>query len=375
MGGKAVALCVAACAAIVLGGGSRARGGRVPVDEQVARPADRAAQLLAAMSPTDKFALLTGVDPHAALGVADGPLYVGYIPGNSQLCIPALTFNDGPAGVADLQVGTTAFPSPIAQAATWDESLQQRFGKALGAEAWHKGIDVLLAPDVNIARVPENGRNFEALRRGSATRSADCSGRDQRHPGEPRHRDREALRGQQPGDEPLLRLVERRRPHAARDLPPSVRGCRARRARRRSHVRVRTRQRDLLVREQAAPRTTCCASSSASAASSSPTGARPGRPRVRERRPRHRDAGRRSSSASALSDAVSAGSVSMSTIDTMARSILTSMFAHGVFDDPPPPLASVSSSNVSTTANQKLALRDRRGERRPAQERVETRFR
>ena len=61
------------------------------------------------------------------------------------------------------QLGTTAFPVPIAQAATWDPALERSFGRALGLEAWQKGIDVVLAPNVNIARVPENGRNFEAF--------------------------------------------------------------------------------------------------------------------------------------------------------------------------------------------------------------------
>src|SRR5581483_6774616 len=111
----------------------------------------------------EKLALLAGIDPHAALGVADGPLYVGYVPPNPRLCLPALTLNDGPAGIGDTQVQTTSFPAPIAQAATWDTGLERSFGHALGLEAWQKGIDVVLAPDVNIARVPENGRNFEAF--------------------------------------------------------------------------------------------------------------------------------------------------------------------------------------------------------------------
>jgi beta-glucosidase len=126
-------------------------------------PQARASMLLSAMSLQDKLALFSGVDPHAALGVADGPLYVGYVPGNAALCLPALTFNDGPAGVADTQVGTTAFPAPIAQAATWDTALQRSYGDALGLEAFEKGVNVLLAPDVNIARVPESGRNFEGF--------------------------------------------------------------------------------------------------------------------------------------------------------------------------------------------------------------------
>src|SRR6266404_1284424 len=158
------ALCLAASAAAGLPSEAHARGvADCSWMSRVLSPAVRTTQLLSAMSLSDKLALLSGVDPHAALGVADGPLYVGYVPGNPSLCIPALTLNDGPAGVADLQVGTTAFPAPIAQAATWNMRLEHKFGQALGMEAWNKGINVVLAPDVNIARVPENGRNFEAF--------------------------------------------------------------------------------------------------------------------------------------------------------------------------------------------------------------------
>ncbi len=122
----------------------------------------RATELLQAMTPDDKFALLAGVNNYDPQ-YADGAGYAGYVPANPRLCIPALTLNDAGAGVADGQIGTTAFPAPIAQAATWDTPLQRSFGQALGREAWNKGIDVLLGPDVNIARVPQNGRNFEAF--------------------------------------------------------------------------------------------------------------------------------------------------------------------------------------------------------------------
>jgi beta-glucosidase len=56
---------------------------------------------------------------------------------------------------------TTAFPDGITQAASWDVDMQRRVGAAIGWEAWHKGIDVQLAPGVDIARNPLNGRNFE----------------------------------------------------------------------------------------------------------------------------------------------------------------------------------------------------------------------
>ena len=85
------------------------------------------------------------------------------MPSIPKFCIPALVFQDAGAGVGDGQQNTTAFPAPIDQAATWDPSLQKRFGQELGSEAWRKGANVVLAPDVNIDRVPLNGRNYESL--------------------------------------------------------------------------------------------------------------------------------------------------------------------------------------------------------------------
>ena len=71
--------------------------------------------------------------------------------------------NDAGQGVGDQELGTTAFPAPIAQSSSWDPALQFRFGQALGSEAWQKGINVQLAPGVEIDRVPLNGRNFEYM--------------------------------------------------------------------------------------------------------------------------------------------------------------------------------------------------------------------
>ena len=123
-------------------------------------PDQRASELLAAMTIDDKIAMVHQPDPiFTHFGTA------GHIPPNPALCIPDLVLNDAGQGVGDqIPANTvTAFPAPIAQAATWDRALQTLLGRTLGDQAWHKGINVQLAPDVNIARVPLNGRNFEAF--------------------------------------------------------------------------------------------------------------------------------------------------------------------------------------------------------------------
>ena len=79
--------------------------------------------------------------------------------GNERLGVVPFKMADGPAGLTNGRA--TAFPVPIAMAATWDTSLVYKVGKAIAREARHKGRNVLLAPCLNILRHPLGGRNFE----------------------------------------------------------------------------------------------------------------------------------------------------------------------------------------------------------------------
>src|SRR5579864_958900 len=63
-------------------------------------PAQRAAALLAAMTQAEKLAMVSGVS---------GSGYVGNIPANTRLGIPALNLEDAGAGVADGMSQVTAF--------------------------------------------------------------------------------------------------------------------------------------------------------------------------------------------------------------------------------------------------------------------------
>ncbi len=121
-------------------------------------PDQRANELVSAMNLDQKLAMLSQSQPiFAHYGTA------GYIPAQPSLCIPDLVLNDAGQGVGDQVTGSTAFPAPIAQSSSWDPALQNQFGQALGWEALHKGINVQLAPGVEIDRVPLNGRNFEYM--------------------------------------------------------------------------------------------------------------------------------------------------------------------------------------------------------------------
>ncbi|MFN2537749.1 MAG: beta-glucosidase [Mycobacteriales bacterium] len=115
----------------------------------------RAHELVHAMTLDQKVAELYGRGDVTHYGTAND------IPAVPSLCIPELVFNDAGAGVGDGEPLTTAYPDGITQAASWDPAMQRKVGAAIGAEARAKGIDVQLAPGVDIARTPLNGRDFE----------------------------------------------------------------------------------------------------------------------------------------------------------------------------------------------------------------------
>jgi beta-glucosidase len=83
-----------------------------------------------------------------------------------RLCIPALLMNNGPAGVGSggpVQFPATALPAPIGQAATFDPAAARQYGSVEGSDTRAHGRNLMEGPNVNIARVPVNGRTFEAF--------------------------------------------------------------------------------------------------------------------------------------------------------------------------------------------------------------------
>lgn len=103
---------------------------------------------------------------------AAGKFYSWGVP---RLGIPGLWTSDGPHGVryemnwadwnhANWEIDScTAFPTLTCLAATWNEDLAFKYGKALGEEARYRNKNVMLGPGVNIYRTPLNGRNFEYM--------------------------------------------------------------------------------------------------------------------------------------------------------------------------------------------------------------------
>lgn len=83
----------------------------------------------------------------------------------ARLGIPSIQVSDGPSGVRgdddNLEVNSVCLPAGVALGATWNPELVAAAGGVLAREARDRGIQVLLAPTVNIHRSPLAGRNFE----------------------------------------------------------------------------------------------------------------------------------------------------------------------------------------------------------------------
>ena len=78
---------------------------------------------------------------------------------HNRLGIPALFIEEGLHG---FDTGTV-FPAPIGLAATWDLGIARSTGAAIAAEARATGVDMILAPVLDLAREPRWGRVEEDL--------------------------------------------------------------------------------------------------------------------------------------------------------------------------------------------------------------------
>jgi len=79
-----------------------------------------------------------------------------------RLGLPEIRMSDGPLGVRQ-DKPSTRYPAGIALAASWNRDLAQWEGVSIARDCRARGIHVLLAPGVNINRLPICGRNFEYL--------------------------------------------------------------------------------------------------------------------------------------------------------------------------------------------------------------------
>ncbi|MGC8865879.1 MAG: glycoside hydrolase family 3 C-terminal domain-containing protein [Bacteroidales bacterium] len=124
---------------------------RKPVYKDSGRSVEeRVEDLLGRMTLEEKIALLAGLPDERGMKTAS----------IERLGIPDFKMSDGPIGVRWDE--STAFPSGVSLAATWDTSLASAYGRQLAKETLFKGRNMILGPCINMHRLPTGGRNFES---------------------------------------------------------------------------------------------------------------------------------------------------------------------------------------------------------------------
>ena len=150
-------IAVAAGLAAAPGAQGAGRCGSHPWCDRQLSPDARANLLVNALTPDERIALLGGDD---LFGVAGGEhSHTGTSTGVPRVDLPTVFFSDGPVGPR--QGKSTAMPTPMGLAATFDGRMANLHGQVVGAEVRDKGNDVVFAPTVNIMRTPLGGRTFE----------------------------------------------------------------------------------------------------------------------------------------------------------------------------------------------------------------------
>ena len=104
--------------------------------------------------------IMSSAQDHKRAKDGDQGLNTGGMGNLMEYGIPNAMTADGPQGI---RIGTTCTAWPISTllASTWDVDLVKQVGKAAAVEAHNNGIDIWLAPGMNIHRDPLCGRNFE----------------------------------------------------------------------------------------------------------------------------------------------------------------------------------------------------------------------
>ena len=131
---------------------------------------ERATLVVKQMTIDEKVSLLHGtgmkdLSPISPLAVhSNGG--AGYVVGIPRLEIPAIQMSDAAYGVRSSGENgrySTALPSNLGAAASWDLDAGYEYGALIGRELRAQGYNMSLGGGVNLAREPRNGRTFEYM--------------------------------------------------------------------------------------------------------------------------------------------------------------------------------------------------------------------
>jgi beta-glucosidase len=108
---------------------------------------------------------MTDLSPMSPLAVhSNGG--AGYVVGVPRLGIPDIQMSDAAYGVRDSAKNgrySTALPSDLAGAASWDLDAAYEYGALIGRELRAQGYNMSLGGGMNLTREPRNGRTFEYM--------------------------------------------------------------------------------------------------------------------------------------------------------------------------------------------------------------------
>ncbi|HEY0785768.1 MAG TPA: glycoside hydrolase family 3 C-terminal domain-containing protein, partial [Acidobacteriaceae bacterium] len=141
-----------------------------PWDDTHLSPDERADLVLKQLTLDEKLALLHGTGqpgygPPSPQGLLSNG-GAGYVPGVPRLNIPGIQMADAAYGVTksgDTGRYSTALPSDLGAAASWDPQAAYEYGALIGRELRDQGYSMSLGGGVDLAREPRNGRTFEYL--------------------------------------------------------------------------------------------------------------------------------------------------------------------------------------------------------------------
>src|SRR5580700_109508 len=131
---------------------------------------ERANLVLKQMTLDEKISLLhgtgmVGLSPMSPLSVRSNG-GAGYVVGVPRLGIPDIQMSDAAYGIRNSGENgrySTALPSNLAAAASWDVDAAYEYGALIGRELRAQGYNMSLGGGTNLTREPRNGRTFEYL--------------------------------------------------------------------------------------------------------------------------------------------------------------------------------------------------------------------
>jgi beta-glucosidase len=153
---------------LCLSAAAQNNGNNFPWMNSSLSPDDRASMVVKEMTLDEKITLLhgtgmRGLSPMSPLAIdSDGG--AGYAAGIARLGIPGIQMSDAAYGVRSSGENgrySTALPSDIAGAASWDLNAAYEYGALIGRELRAQGYNMTLGGGVNLTREPRNGRTFE----------------------------------------------------------------------------------------------------------------------------------------------------------------------------------------------------------------------